>query len=188
MLKLREGDIAKGVPVTPAIGRLRFDEAAADVVNDYRVNAKRALKDVQARFQLHLIPFFGGRRMAGITTADVRTYIAKRQADTVSVRRAYDVTRKDGTVRRVLEQRRMIDGASSGEINRELTALKRAFNLAIQAKLLTKTHIPMLQERNVRAGFFEPTSIGAPSDISPRRLGPWSSSPISPAGACRARS
>ena len=40
LLKLREGDVAKGVPVTPAIGRLRFEEAAADVINDYRVNGK----------------------------------------------------------------------------------------------------------------------------------------------------
>ena len=28
LLKLREGDVAKGVPVTPKIGRLRFEEAA----------------------------------------------------------------------------------------------------------------------------------------------------------------
>jgi hypothetical protein len=46
---------------------------------------------------------------------------------------------------------------SNGEINRELTALKRAFSLAIQAgKLITKPHIPLLREDNVRAGFFEP--------------------------------
>ena len=33
LLKLREGDGAHGIPVTPKIGRLRFEEAAADVVN-----------------------------------------------------------------------------------------------------------------------------------------------------------
>ena len=45
---------------------------------------------------------------------------------------------------------------SNGEINRELTALKRSFNLAIQAgKLLQKPHIPFLKEDNVRVGFFE---------------------------------
>ena len=36
LLKLREGDGAHGIPVTPKIGRLRFEEAAADVVTDYR--------------------------------------------------------------------------------------------------------------------------------------------------------
>ena len=45
---------------------------------------------------------------------------------------------------------------SNGEINRELTLLKRAFNLAIQAgKLISKPYIPLLKERNVRTGFFE---------------------------------
>ena len=38
---------------------------------------------------------------------------------------------------------------SNGEINRELTTLKRAFSLAIQAgKLITKPHIPLLREDN----------------------------------------
>ena len=59
-----EGDIAKGLPVTARVGQLRFDEAAADVVTDYRVNGKRTLRDVEHRVRLHLEPFFGGRRMA----------------------------------------------------------------------------------------------------------------------------
>ena len=47
-------------------------------------------------------------------------------------------------------------GASNGEINRELTALKRMFSLAVQGgKLLYKPYIPMLKENNVRTGFFE---------------------------------
>jgi len=41
---LREGDIARGVPVTPKLGQLRFEEAALDVINDYRTNGKRSLK------------------------------------------------------------------------------------------------------------------------------------------------
>ncbi len=43
LLKLREGDIAKGIPVSAKIGQFRFDEAAEDLLTDYRVNAKRAL-------------------------------------------------------------------------------------------------------------------------------------------------
>ena len=30
LLKLREGDIAHGLPITPKIGRLKFEEATAD--------------------------------------------------------------------------------------------------------------------------------------------------------------
>jgi integrase len=45
---------------------------------------------------------------------------------------------------------------SNAEINRELTILKRMFTLAVQAdKLLRRPHIPLLEERNRRTGFFE---------------------------------
>ena len=129
LLRLREGDIAKGIPVTPKVGRLRFDELAEDVVNDYRANGKRSIKDVERRFRKHLLPFFGGRRTSAITTSHVRRFITVRQEA----------------------------GASNAEINRELAALKRAFSLAVKdGKLMVKPHIPSLKENNVRKGFFEP--------------------------------
>lgn len=49
LLKQREGDIAKGVAVSPAYLKLTFDEAAQDVVNDYKANGKRSLVVVQRR-------------------------------------------------------------------------------------------------------------------------------------------
>ena len=128
LLKLREGDVAKGLPVSAKIGQLRFDEAAEDLLTDYRVNAKRALGHVERRVRKALKPWFGGRRMASITTADIRAYVAQRQADE----------------------------AANATINRELAALKRMFSLAVQGgKLLQRPYIPMLQEDNVRRGFFE---------------------------------
>jgi len=49
---------------------------------------------------------------------------------------------------------------SNGEINRELTTLKRILNLARQnGKLMHVPHVPMLKERNVRTGFFEREQI-----------------------------
>ncbi len=156
LLRLREGDIERGVAVTPKVGRIRFDEAVTDVLNDYRTNRKRSLDDVERRIEKHLKPFFGNRRMASITTSDIREYIASRQKENTVARKAYTFTARDGTVHHVAEQRRTIAGVSNGEINRELTALKRSFNLAIQAgKLLQKPHIPLLKEDNVRVGFFE---------------------------------
>ena len=59
LLRLREGDIERGVALTPKVGRIRVDEAAKDVVNDYRTNRKRSLDDVERRIELHLKPFFG---------------------------------------------------------------------------------------------------------------------------------
>jgi integrase len=134
LLKKREGAIANGEPVSPRIGRVTFGEAANDVLNDYRVNAKRSLSDVQRRIDKHLAPYFGNRRLADINTSHIRAFIAARQEA----------------------------GASAGEINRELGVLKRAFNLAIQAgKALHKPYVPMLKENNVRKGFFEADQFAA---------------------------
>ncbi len=141
LLRIREGDVAKGLPVSSKFGRLRFDEAVADVVTDYRVNGKRSLRDVETRIRLHLEPAFGCRRMASITTADVRTYVASRQAP---------VELEDGSPK---------PGAANATINRELAILKRAFRLSVQAGKLLHVphvpHIPMLAENNIRKGFFE---------------------------------
>jgi integrase len=129
MLKDREGKVVNGVPLTAKVGKLRFDEAGEDLLNDYRINGKRSLRTIALRINKHLTPAFRGRRMTTIGTADVRTFTARRQAA----------------------------GASNGSINRDLTALKRMFNLAVQAgKLVSKPYIPLLHEHNVRQGFFEP--------------------------------
>ena len=127
-MKVQLGEIAKGLPVTPKVSRLRFEEAAHDVINDYKTNGKRSLGHLERRITLHLEPFFGYRRMATITMADIRAYCAKRQNA----------------------------GASNAEINRELAALKRMHSLALQAgKLLHRPDIPLLEEYKVRTGFFE---------------------------------
>src|SRR5205085_8002062 len=88
LLRVREGDIERGVAVTPKVGRIRFDEAVRDVLNDYRTNRKRSLDDVERRIEKHLTPFFGNRRMASITTADIREYIAARQNETTVDRKS----------------------------------------------------------------------------------------------------
>jgi|SRR5215471_4673943 len=157
LLKTRDGDSAKGIAVTPAIGRFLFDSAADDLLHDYRTNDKRSLHDAERRIRKHLTPYFGGRRMATVTTADVRRYVAARQADTTRTRAAYTIKRKDGTTIAVpARTRTAATGASNGEINRELTILKRMYTLAIQGgRLLHRPHIPLLRERNTRTGFFE---------------------------------
>jgi integrase len=156
LLRRREGAIADGVPVTAKINRFRFEDAAKDLVTEYKVNNRRSLDELERRIEKHLAPFFGGRRMASITTADVRTYISERQSATEVTKKAYTTTRKDGTIINIPEQRWSITGASPAEINRELTILKRMFTLAMQGgKLLHRPHIPLLEERNTRKGFLE---------------------------------
>jgi hypothetical protein len=145
LLKIREGDIAHGLPVNPKLNRIRFDEAAEDLKTEYAVNGRRSADELERRIRLHLLPHFSGRRLATITTADVNRFILKRRTDVIVFGAG-----EDRTERRV----------SSGEINRELTTLKRILNLARQnGKVTHVPHIPMLKERNVRTGFFEREQI-----------------------------
>ena len=152
MLRNREGLVAKGLPVTPDVGRVTFDEAVADLLNDYALNQRKSTEDTRRRIEKHIRPFFGNRRMIAITTADLRAFVAKRQKDGVVVRRrrAGKVPPGESAIVEVWQP------VSAAELNRELTTLKRMFSLAVQAaKLHYKPHFPMLRENNVRKGFFE---------------------------------
>ncbi len=143
LLKQREGDVAHGMPITPAIGRLTFEDAAKDLLTDYQVNGRRSYVHVKRRIEAGLGPWFNRRRMASISTSDVRAYTAHR-----------------------LEA-----GAAKATINRELAALKRAFTLAMQAgKVLRRPYIPLLQEDNTRKGFFERAQFEAVRAHLPARL------------------
>ncbi|MDQ3673834.1 MAG: site-specific integrase [Gemmatimonadota bacterium] len=153
MLRAREGDVERGIPIDPKVGRVTFHEAAEDMLNDYKANRKKTYVDAKRRIEKHLAPSFGNKRMSSITTSDIRAYIAKRLADTWLARSARRVKRRNGTWQELPEQRKPV---SVGEINRELTVLKRMFSLAIEAgKLHHKPHFAMLREDNIRVGFFE---------------------------------
>jgi integrase len=128
LLRKREGAIVDGEPITKRSRRVTFETLADDLVNDYKINERKSLVDLESRIRKNLRPYFGGRRMASVTTADIRAYITARK------------TAK----------------AANASINRELAALKRMFNLAIESEVLpTMPYFPMLEERNVRTGFFE---------------------------------
>ena len=77
-----------GLPVGPEVGKVRFTDAAKDLINDYTITGKRSLKVAQRRIDKHLMPYFGTLRMVTITTTEIRAFIAKRQQDTVLVRKA----------------------------------------------------------------------------------------------------
>ena len=111
------------------VERVRFDELASDLENDYAINHhKSAVRN--SRSIGHLRQFFGGWRALETTTDRIREYIVKRQSE----------------------------GAANATINRELAALKRMFNLARQMtppKVAQVPHIPTLKEAPPRKGFLE---------------------------------
>jgi integrase len=128
LLQSREGDLAKGLPVSANIGRIMIDELLDAVLTNYQINRKKSQSHVERRLHKHILPFFGDRRAVSITTVDMERYILIRQQS----------------------------GASNASVNRELAILKRAFSLgAIAGKILHKPYIPCLKERNIRTGFFE---------------------------------
>ena len=71
--------------MNPKLNRIRFDEAADDIKTEYAVNGRRPSDELERRIRLHLLPYFSGRRLASITTADVNAFILKRQKDVMVV-------------------------------------------------------------------------------------------------------
>jgi hypothetical protein len=71
------------------------------VQSDYTAKGKKSKAELDRRIKLHLTPYFGGRKLSSITTADLRAFVARR-----------------------LEAK-----VAAGEINRELAIVRRAFRL-----------------------------------------------------------
>ena len=144
MLKVREGDIARGVPITPKTNRATFDELAEDVLNDYRVNQFATIADAERRIG-YLLAAFGGRKAASITTAEVMDYASRRLAEDLS----------------------------NASVNHELKLLNKAFRLGFDnGKVTVRPKVKKLKENNVRKGFFERAQFEAvcsklPADYRP---------------------
>lgn len=127
LLKQREGDIAKGVAITPQTNRCMIDELFDDVLNDYRINQRRTIKDAERRLGALKLTF-SGRKAAAISTADVRDYVAKR----------------------------LDKGLSHASVNHEIKLLSKAFRMGLEAgKVTVRPKVAKLKESNVRKGFFE---------------------------------
>jgi len=134
-LKRREGELARGQPLFASADKVKLEDLTKLVVRDYQINGKRSIGKTQKSVE-RLIDFFGGRRAVTITAADVSSYIEKR----------------------------LRTGLSNASVNRELACLKRAFHLAVKAKLLSHDHvpdIPALKEAPPRSGFFESEAFQA---------------------------
>jgi integrase len=144
LLELREGEIAQGKLPGIHFDRVTFDELAQDLLMDYELNERKSLQRAQISVD-HLKKFFEGMRVIDITTARIKAYIKTRLAENVA----------------------------NATINRELAALKRMLSLGAQdtpPKVYRVPHIPMLEERNARKGFFEHNEYLALLKVLPSEL------------------
>lgn len=144
ILRHREGLAAAGRPLNPGTAHLRIETLLANLLRDYQSNDRRSLKSAKGHLA-RLTRTFGVRRATTLSPLDLRVYIEQRQTE----------------------------GAKNSTINRELSKLKRAYNLAISDGLLqTAPHIPKLKERNVRTGFFTNAQLTSLHAALPRELQP----------------
>src|SRR5438128_2214877 len=128
-LKEREGEVASGLHQGPQVERTRFEDLVAGIRQDYTLNERKSERRLE-EYITHLTTHFKQLRASVIMTDRIKRYIAQRKEE----------------------------GAANGTINRELACLKRMFRLAFQhtpQKVARIPHIPMLEEHNVRSGFFE---------------------------------
>ncbi|MBV8771499.1 MAG: tyrosine-type recombinase/integrase [Deltaproteobacteria bacterium] len=138
------GKVGAGRPVGSDVDRITFQDLLTILVDNYKANRRRSLDKLNFRLS-HLNAFFGMDRAIDVTADRIDCYVAHR-----------------------LEQ-----GAANATINRELSALKRAFHLASKAhKVGTEPEISLLHEDNARTGFFEEDQYHAvlahlPEDLKP---------------------
>lgn len=131
LLKKRMGEQGSGQFIGRAEERVMFEDLASMIETNYQVKGNRSTRAL--RFSLvHLREFFGMSRAIDITTDRINSYVAER----------------------------MEAGAAPATIQQELSHLKRAFNLAVQARRLsTRPHVPGIRVKNARTGFFEAADL-----------------------------
>src|ERR1700730_8277077 len=140
MLAKRLAEISTGTYIEPADRKVTVDELYSALLADYKNNEMPSLEAAEQRWQRpakegeelpdagRLKQFFSGFRALAVTTDMLNRYVASCR-----------------------EQ-----GLSNGTINRDLAALRRAFNLALRAGKIQKVPcFPHLKESAPRAGFVE---------------------------------
>jgi integrase len=128
LLKLRLGESGTVKLLPSDVAKTTFTDLKKIITDDYANNERESADQLKIVLK-RLDDGFAGMKATDITAHRINAYQA--------------------------EQKKA--GYANGTINREMAALKRMFRLGLQLGVVASVpHIQMLQEDNVRAGFFEP--------------------------------
>ena len=112
---------------------MTIEDLVEQIRGDYKRNNRDSI-DRMERSVKHLLQRLGGFTIIDLTTESIVAY----------------------------QNGRLAAGAANATVNREMSALKRAFRLAArQDSTIPIPYIPMLTEDNVRRGFFEYSQLEA---------------------------
>jgi integrase len=152
LLQGRLEDVKQGRATGPDVQKTTMGDLRRMVVNHFEAKKRRSMKRLKGAL-LHLVGNEEGK--GGF-------FSPTEQAITITEDRITAYT-----------AHRLSEGAQNGTVNRELTALKRMFRLALRAKKVSAVPIiDMLAEATPRSGFFEPEQFNAvearlPEDVRP---------------------
>lgn len=123
--------IETGEYLAPKQRRVKMGELFNALIADYRMRHKASLNSLEAKWTIRLDSFFGDYQASQVTTDLLTQYILKCQKD----------------------------GLTNGTVNRDMSALKRAFTLGYKCTPRKVQQIPVfparLPEANPRTGFVE---------------------------------
>ena len=117
------------------------------LLKDYRDQDRSSLYTVQLRVEKHVRPAFGKLKASKLTTGHIRDY----------------------------KEMRRVAGAAAGTVNREIAALRRAYNLGAVEDPPLVYRVPRilsLKEDNVREGFLEAAQYREILDALPDAIKP----------------
>lgn len=138
LLKRRWKELGKGRFIGPSEERVLMADLFDTLEVDYRNNERRSLGDLKGRLR-HLRAAFGDMRAIDVSEDRIERYKASRLSEKTE--------RGNKPVR-------------PATVNRELAALRKAFNLVVrQKRICAAPAISLLAENNARQGFLEPADF-----------------------------
>ncbi len=144
LLQRRLVALEDGQDVRPQVEKTRFDDLLQLIRDDYLVNGRRSAERLETSIK-HLKEEFAGFKAINITADRVNSY----------------------------KSARLKAGAAPASINAELAALRRMFNLALEAERVFKVpKIKALSVQNARQGFFEEADLKRVLTHLPPRIRP----------------